>query len=247
MNVAVPLHTGPRRLRQTHVGPWRADWLTVRSLRQALRGACQRACPALASTSARDLLVLDLGCGERPWAGLFGPARCIGIDIATQGARPDVVASASRLPFRDAAFDLVFSSQVLEHVPRPEPVVAECARVLRDGGALVMSVPFYWPLHEEPHDYGRFTPHGLRRLLAEIGFTHIDVRPDCGSLTMAGAALIELLPRRRGLWLAFSPLVLTLNLGVWLLQPLSRDRRSTLNWIVTAVRGVRQPLPGDGP
>ncbi len=236
----------PRRLRQPRVGPWRADWLTVRSLRVALHEACARACPALRGPGAGALRVLDLGCGERPWAGLFGGAHCIGVDIASQGARPDVIASGASLPFANASFDLVFSSQVLEHVPRPDPVLAESARVLRAGGALVMSVPFYWPLHEEPHDYGRFTPHGLRRLLAQAGFTDIEVRPDCGSLTMVGAALAELVPRRRGLWLVFAPLVLSLNIGVSLLQPLSADRRSTLNWIVTARRDAGQPLPGDG-
>jgi SAM-dependent methyltransferase len=133
----------------------------------------------------------------------------------------------------------VFSSQVLEHVPDDRGVLRECARVLRPGGQLVLSVPFYWPLHEEPHDFRRFTNHGLRFLLQQAGFGRVVVLPDSGSLTMATVAVLELLPRRHGAWVLLAPLVLAINLLTVLAQRMSTDRRSTLNWVVTAQKGLR--------
>lgn len=237
----------PRRLQARGVPPWRADWLTHHHLARALRRAMADALRALGSPGGAGLMALDLGCGQRPWHALFGRARCLGVDISTEGARPDLLAGGHALPFAAGQFDLVFSSQVLEHVPDDAAVLAECARVLRTGGELVLSVPFYWPLHEEPHDHRRFTSHGLQRALPAAGFEVVDIMADSGSLTMVVAAALELLPRRRGLWLPMAPLVLAANAMALALQPLSRDRRSTLNWVVRA-RRIRHPThPGDRP
>jgi len=53
---------------------------------------------------------------------------------------PCCFGDATRLPFPDAAFDLVLAIEVLEHVPGPEAALAELARV--SSGTLVASVPF---------------------------------------------------------------------------------------------------------
>jgi SAM-dependent methyltransferase len=192
-------------------------------------------------TPAEATYVLDLGCGERPWRFLLEPSKVVGVDISAVGATPDVLADGAHLPFADASFVIVFSSQVLEHVPNADAVLNECARVLVPGGRLVMSVPFFWPLHEEPHDYCRFTSHGLRLALDRAGMRVDTIEPDCGSLTMIVVAALDLLPRWKGSWLLFSPLVLAVNLVTLVLQPLSQDRRSTLNWIVSATRRCVDP------
>jgi hypothetical protein len=43
-------------------------------------------------------------------------------------------------------------------------------RVLAKGGQLVLSTPLFWPVHEAPYDYYRFTEYGLRHLLIKNGF-----------------------------------------------------------------------------
>ncbi|MDJ0852196.1 MAG: class I SAM-dependent methyltransferase [Myxococcota bacterium] len=48
------------------------------------------------------------------------------------------LADAKRLPWRDGAFDAVFSNTILHHIPDPAPFLAEAARVLRPGGALLV-------------------------------------------------------------------------------------------------------------
>lgn len=67
-------------------------------------------------------------------------------------------------------FDTVYSSQVLEHVPNPSRALAEIHRVLVPGGHAILSIPFLNGLHEEPHDYYRYTPYGIKYLMQEAGF-----------------------------------------------------------------------------
>ena len=62
-------------------------------------------------------------------------------------------------------------SDVLEHIHSPELLLAEIARVLAPGGTLLMNVPFLYWLHEQPHDYFRYTEHGLRRLVERAGLS----------------------------------------------------------------------------
>ncbi|XXX74428.1 class I SAM-dependent methyltransferase [Sorangium sp. So ce134] len=135
--------------------------------------------------------LLDVGCGDKPYEHLFLPhvVEYLGVEHeATFGAtaaisrgKADVLYDGERLPFPDASFDTVLSVQVLEHTPRPGALVAEMARVLRPGGLLILSAPFSFRLHEEPHDYFRFSPHGLRALCGRAGLTVEEICPH-GSL-----------------------------------------------------------------
>ena len=47
------------------------------------------------------------------------------------------------LSFDDDSLDLIVSSDVFEHVPDPYKAFAECARVLRPGGVMLVSIPFH--------------------------------------------------------------------------------------------------------
>jgi hypothetical protein len=91
------------------------------------------------------------------------------------------VGPAHDLPVPDEAYDAVLCTQVLEHVPNPDAVIAELFRVLRPGGRLYLTVPLAWELHEMPFDFYRYTPHGLATILGGAGFTDLDIRPrnDC--------------------------------------------------------------------
>jgi SAM-dependent methyltransferase len=112
---------------------------------------------------------------------------------------PNVWASALRLPFPSQGFDTVLCTQVLEHVPRPELLIQEAFRVLRTGGQLILTAPQTWGLHEQPHDYYRFTSYGLRYLLEDAGFEvqRIDARG--GALRVIGQTLLNFLHIRSGI------------------------------------------------
>ncbi len=124
--------------------------------------------------------LLDVGCGDKPYLDLFSPhvSEYLGVEhedafrqtaSATRTRGPDVFYDGKRLPFADGEFDTVLSVQTLEHTPRPQQLVREMARVLHPNGRLLLSAPFSFRLHEEPHDYFRYSPHGLRVLCAEAG------------------------------------------------------------------------------
>jgi SAM-dependent methyltransferase len=160
-----PVSTVRRTVRAT------SDWVDLQwsLLIRALKAVAPR-------TRGR---LLDVGCGDKPYERIFRPHvdQYLGIEhlstftatAANLGAsRPDCLYDGYCLPFADASFDTVISIQVLEHTPRPRQLMAEMARVLKNGGALILAAPFSFRLHEEPHDYFRYTPHGLRELCSEV-------------------------------------------------------------------------------
>lgn len=124
--------------------------------------------------------LLDVGCGDKPYLHLFAPyvTEYLGIEheasfAATAASKsergPDLVYDGKRLPFDEGTFDTVLNVQVLEHTPHPKELVLEMGRVLREDGILILSAPFQFRLHEEPHDYFRYSPHGLRTLCDAAG------------------------------------------------------------------------------
>jgi len=89
--------------------------------------------------------VLDLGCGVGHSFHLLEPRGTIGVDIdpdALRGQdRETVVADMRKLPFEAKSFPSVLSVHSLEHVPDPEKVVTEAARVLEPDGVAVFVTP----------------------------------------------------------------------------------------------------------
>ena len=97
--------------------------------------------------------MLDVGCGDGILLSLVGDqVDRFGVDIV-QGA-PAYAESAryfmrdvsNGLPFSDATFDVVHSSELIEHLLDTRAFLRECMRVLRPGGRLVVSTPnlHYW-------------------------------------------------------------------------------------------------------
>ena len=127
--------------------------------------------------------LLDAGCGDVPYYGVYrtlaNEVTCIDWEASSHGARhvDQPVDLNAHLPFGDAVFDTVLLADVLEHVATPQTLVAELARVLAPGGALIVSVPFLYWVHEAPHDYFRYTEYGLRHLCARAGLTVEECEP----------------------------------------------------------------------
>lgn len=104
--------------------------------------------------SAVDGRVLDIGCDGATLTEIIArksaAREIVGVDISrdsvaySKNKRPDfqlAVAHAEELPFQADAFDLIFCSEVLEHVDSPESFLREVRRCLRDGGYCVVEVP----------------------------------------------------------------------------------------------------------
>jgi len=105
----------------------------------------------LQDVDLNDKLVLDAGCGTGRgslWLKRRG-ARVVALDIgynlvkcAQKRCQCDTLAaSVLSLPFGDNIFDVVFSTEVIEHTPSPLSAVLEMYRVLKPGGRLILSTP----------------------------------------------------------------------------------------------------------
>ena len=130
-------------------------------------------------------LVLDAGAGEGMYRGLFKRHRYVAADLAVGDADWDysglsAVTDLSRLPFSGDTFDAVLTTQTLEHLTEPAAFLRAAARVLKPGGRLFLTAPQCFRLHQEPHDYFRYTKYGLRHLVTKAGLTVESVEPQGG-------------------------------------------------------------------
>ncbi len=130
--------------------------------------------------------LLDLGCGKAPLLGLYKPhvTEIVTMDWAqSHGAEfVDICHDLTQpLPLEDQSFDTVLLSDVLEHLPEPLALLKEIRRILKPGGKLLLNVPFFYGLHEVPHDYFRYTRFGLEDMAAKAQMQVVSLQPIGGA------------------------------------------------------------------
>jgi SAM-dependent methyltransferase len=166
--------TGPDRW--PHPNRQAKNRIAYRQLEAALEHA--------ASTYARGRLV-DVGCGRKAWEPLFAVHvdEHVGVDhvpkLVDGVDRVDLIATAYDVPLPDDHADTVLLAEVLEHLEDPGRGLAECARLLKTGGHLIVTTPFFWPVHDQ-RDFYRYAPGGLRYLLEEAGLEVVEIVPLSG-------------------------------------------------------------------
>lgn len=210
--------------------PFSVNWLVLRLHRQHLEVAM--------GAYGRGRL-LDLGCGLQEHRRLASPGAYLGIEVDRvryAGTPPQVWGSGLQLPFAAGAFATVLCTQVLEHVPEPGQLLAEASRVLGSGGHLVLTAPHIWGVHEEPHDYFRFTGFGLAHLARRAGLEPVEVSPLAGYWVTAGARFCYYLQHfdRGPLALLVRPLYAGVQLAAWLLDRLHRVEGDAWNFLLVA-------------
>jgi SAM-dependent methyltransferase len=177
------------------------------------RSSLWRAMTHLAPVAGGGRL-LDVGCGTKPYRSLFVVDEYIGLEYDTPGNRAEKSAElwydGGRFPCADASFDIVLCNQVLEHVFEPGVFLAEIARVLKPGGRLLLTVPFVWDEHEQPHDFARYTRFGLQHLLGKAGMTVVTHHTTLAGGRSLAQLLTAMLHKR-----------LTRSCWKWLYHPLS--------------------------
>lgn len=76
--------------------------------------------------------------------------------------QPDFVCDVCDMaPIADNSIDAIVCMEVLEHVTNPVKAISEMRRVLKDGGIIIGSTPFIFPIHDAPNDFFRYTKFGL--------------------------------------------------------------------------------------
>jgi 2-polyprenyl-3-methyl-5-hydroxy-6-metoxy-1,4-benzoquinol methylase len=162
---------------------------------------------ALTPTHKPRLRVLDVGCGNGYLAGAYAALghEVVGIDLSEQGvsiarkaypgARFEVLAADDQVLQNLATepFDLVVSTEVVEHLYAPRPFIQGCMSALAPGGRLIITTPYHgylknllislkggWDQHADPlWDGGHiklWSYRTLSRLLADGGFSNFQFR-----------------------------------------------------------------------
>jgi SAM-dependent methyltransferase len=188
-------------------------------------------------------LVLDAGSGRGAWKDVIEQeAVRESVDIAPKaGELVTWVADLTDMPqVPSDRYDAVICHQVLEHVPDPAAATGELGRVLKPGGMLVISVPHLSRQHELPHDYFRFTPGGLERLLNASGFESVSIRTYGGFCTFAHHQFSTVLLQTAAIFYPLYLLLVALNAPFSILSAaVDRllDRRGLLaNGVVAVAR-----------
>lgn len=152
--------------------------------------------------------MVDVGCGDKPYQGLFAPyvSEHLGVDfeethadsLYAKTSKADLLYSGDRLPFDNATFDTVLCTQVLEHAAKPWILFAELSRILRPGGTLILTAPFSYRVHSLPYDFFRFTRFALSGLAESNGLEVIKILPRGGFWAVIGQKLCSYLALNAG-------------------------------------------------
>ena len=131
-------------------------------------------------------VVLDIGCGTRPYKDLLSKEviRYIGLDnpgTMQPEVEPDIGGSGSSLPIKDGTVDTVLCFEVLNYIADPFNFFREIERILRPSGTIILSCPFMRGATNEPEDFFRYTPQGLKHLAKYSGL-QVESISSCGGL-----------------------------------------------------------------
>ena len=164
------------------------DRWTVRAVDAWVRAAL----PPLLASANGAAAILDVGCAEQPFRALIeaGGHRYVGMDVVQNRSRSvDIISSLEDAPATAQAYPVILCTEVLEHVPDIDAAFAGLRRLIASGGAVVLTVPFIFPLHMEDYDFRRLTMLGVERLAATHGF-RVEASARLGRLTDVLATLV---------------------------------------------------------
>lgn len=144
--------------------------------------------------------LVDLGCGNAPLYGVYGPLtdRVIWTDWEQSKHavfEKDLILDLNKPldQIEDNSFDTVLLSDVLEHLVYPDNLIREIHRILRPHGVVLIGVPFMYWIHEPPHDFHRFTKFKLERFGSDAGFEVVEITETGGGWDVFHDLLMKLL------------------------------------------------------
>ncbi|MGK8235136.1 class I SAM-dependent methyltransferase [Roseovarius sp. MS2] len=125
----------------------------------------------------------------------FRPDEPLG-DVSSDGVRNE---DLTRLTFQDNSFDLIITSDVMEHLPDIEKAFAETLRVLRPGGLHVFSIPNDYPLPDRTETRARLEQGTLVHFKPER-YHNAGDGTKCLVFTDYGSDLSEIIRSLGGIW-----------------------------------------------
>jgi len=115
-------------------------------------------------------IVLDAGSGSvKRYSDFFNYDKYLTLDVDAE-SRADIIASVEAIPLSDSSIDSIVCTGVIGDIFQPELPIREFNRILKEGGYCLLTDNFGSLMHNQPHDYFRFTNFYLERLFRENGF-----------------------------------------------------------------------------
>lgn len=168
--------------------------LTLFSNNYLTRHPIELAMKKFAENFNKSQKILDIGCGEKPYAKYF-KCQYVGLDFCPE-TKAEIIANAWKIPCQNNEFDGIIFNQALEHITETEKTISEIRRVLKPGGLCIVTAPQTVMIHSVPlpsndasfdnfdkkkipfwhTDYYRFTKYGLIYLFKN--FQLISIKPD---------------------------------------------------------------------
>lgn len=137
-------------------------------------------------TSSKVYKIADYGCGVMPYKYIFrslnSENQYVGIDVGDNPDAEVIIKENDILPLENNSFDVVMSTQVIEHVDNLEQYMKECYRIIKPGGLFLLSAPATWQYHLSPIDVQRWTSYGIKKLITDYKFKVIDFEHILGQL-----------------------------------------------------------------
>jgi len=113
--------------------------------------------------------ILVIGAGYWPTIDQFSKDTSVTFsDINTSYPQVSIYADAHDLPFKDKTFSGLLALEVFEHLCNPNIASEEIYRVLTNDGIAIISIPFMFRIHGNPHDFQRFTEDGIQFLFKKF-------------------------------------------------------------------------------
>lgn len=184
-----------------------------------------------------ESVLYDLGAGSVPFRDILFRFKYIGVDFVPF---PDVsiVADLTQLPIVDESADVITILNTIEHVSDTELLLKETYRILKRGGIMIGTVPFLMQVHQEPHDYNRYTSHQLKHVLSNAGFVDITILPLGNLIDVYDSAEVKFFSHVPGIQGKFVRIVrrLSMRLVRLLLSQLPSNAQYTEGYGFTARR-----------
>ncbi len=197
--------------------------------------------------------ILDVGAGGGHYRGYFKGKNYLAVDmcLAQDSYKGlDVACDICALPFKDASVNNIMCIEVIEHSFKPEELLKEISRILKENGRFLLTSPLCWGEHMQPYDYFRFTQFSLSKMLEAAGFRIKKIGPRGGHFTLIGYLIsripdnISTLQKMPGI--LRSPLRKILRLFfIYLLSPifihldfLDRKKNTTMGYLCEAEKTV---------
>lgn len=189
--------------------------------------------------------LVDIGCGEKPYTALTQDVvtRHIGVDhpdTRHNQRNINIFASAYNTTLPNASADTVLCTAVLEHLEQPKEAIQEMYRILKCGGYVILTAPFFWHLHEEPRDFYRYSKYGLEYLFTKAGFQIVEITPLSGFVVTFAQELCYFLERFRYRRYLTWPISVMQFLIQWVAYRLHRwDKSYGFTWLYLVVAQKR--------